>query len=65
MQLAKKIPFEDPNVLNACRAAYAISNLLIIGIYLYVKSVIDRKKGASSPQCSPQTVPANPFCLQT
>lgn len=65
MQLAKKIPFEDPNVLNACRAAYAISNLLIIGIYLYVKSVIDGKKGTSSPQsCSP-TAPANPFCLQT
>jgi len=44
MQLAKKIPFEDPNVLNACRAAYAISNFLILGIYLYVKSIIDGKK---------------------
>lgn len=48
MQLAKKIPFEDPNVLNACRAAYAISNLLILGIYLYVKSVIDGNKGTSN-----------------
>jgi len=47
MQLAKKIPFEDPNVLNACRAAYAISNFLILGIYLYIKSVIDKKKGMS------------------
>ncbi|KAK0651030.1 inorganic phosphate transporter Pho88 [Cercophora newfieldiana] len=44
MQLAKKIPFEDPFVLNACRAAYAISNILILGIYLYTKSVIDKKK---------------------
>ena len=48
MQLAKKIPFEDPNVLNACRAAYAISNFLILGIYLYIKSVIDKKKGMST-----------------
>lgn len=45
MQVAKKIPFDDPFVLNACRAAYAISNLLILGIYLYIKSVIDKKKG--------------------
>ena len=54
MQLAKKIPFEDPNVLNACRAAYAISNFLILGIYLYVKSVIDSKKGASSLESTPK-----------
>lgn len=65
MQLAKKIPFEDPNVLNACRAAYAISNLLILGIYLYVKSVIDGKKGMSNVRGTSQTAPANPFCLQT
>jgi hypothetical protein len=45
MQIAKRIPFEDPFVLNACRAAYAISNVLILGIYLYTKSVIDKKKG--------------------
>ncbi|KAK0625890.1 inorganic phosphate transporter Pho88 [Immersiella caudata] len=44
MQVAKRIPFEDPFVLNACRATYAISNILILGIYLYTKSVIDKKK---------------------
>jgi len=44
MQLAKKIPFEDPMVLNACRAAYAVSNLIILGTYLYIKSAIDKKK---------------------
>ncbi|KAK5651943.1 hypothetical protein OQA88_11485 [Cercophora sp. LCS_1] len=44
MQVSKKIPFEDPNVLNICRAAYALSNFIIIGIYLYLKSVIDKKK---------------------
>ncbi|KAK3944428.1 inorganic phosphate transporter Pho88 [Diplogelasinospora grovesii] len=44
MQIAKKIPFEDPMVLNACRAAYVISNLIILGISLYTKSIVDKKK---------------------
>ncbi|KAL1854908.1 hypothetical protein VTK73DRAFT_8639 [Phialemonium thermophilum] len=44
MQVSKKIPFDDPNVLNMCRAAYVLSNLVILGIYLYIKSVIDKKK---------------------
>ena len=37
VQLAKKIPFEDPNVLNMARGAYVLSNLVILGIYMYVK----------------------------
>jgi hypothetical protein len=45
MQVAKKIPFDDPTVLNLCRAAYVASNLIILGIYLYIKVVIDKKKG--------------------
>lgn len=45
IQVAKKVPFEDPNVLNAVRAMYAISNLIILGIYYYIKLQIDRKKG--------------------
>ncbi len=45
MQVAKKIPFEDPFVLNSCRAAYVISNVLILGIYLYIQSAINKKKG--------------------
>lgn len=45
MQVAKRIPFDDPNVLNICRAVYAVSNLIILSIYLYIKSVIDKKKG--------------------
>ncbi|KAK4183805.1 inorganic phosphate transporter Pho88 [Podospora australis] len=44
MQVAKKIPFEDPTVLNACRAAYIASNVIILGIYLYIQSVINKKK---------------------
>jgi hypothetical protein len=45
MQVAKKIPFEDPNVLNICRAVYVLSNLIILGVYLYTKTIIDKKKG--------------------
>ncbi|KAK4239235.1 inorganic phosphate transporter Pho88 [Achaetomium macrosporum] len=44
MQVAKKIPFDDPQVLNLCRAAYIASNLIILGIYMYIKMVIDKKK---------------------
>ena len=32
MQVSKKIPFEDPNVLMGVRALYIVSNLLIAGI---------------------------------
>ena len=48
MQLAKKVPFDDPNVLNACRGLYVVSNLIILGIYLYLKTAIDKKKGTCS-----------------
>lgn len=44
MQVAKKIPFDDPNVLNLCRATYVLSNLIIVGIYIYIKTVVDKKK---------------------
>lgn len=46
MQVAKKVPFEDPNVLNAVRGLYILSNLIIMGIYFYIKMQVDKKKGA-------------------
>lgn len=46
MQVAKKVPFEDPNVLNAVRGLYILSNLIIMGIYYYIKMQVDKKKGA-------------------
>jgi len=43
VQVAKKIPMEDPMVLNACRGVYILSNLIIVGIYIYCKMQIDKK----------------------
>lgn len=45
VQVAKKIPFEDPNVLNMARAGYILSNVIILAIHLYIMSTINKKKG--------------------
>ena len=45
MQAAKKIPFDDPMVLNGVRGMYILSNLIIMGLYFYVLRQIDAKKG--------------------
>ncbi|KAJ2900643.1 hypothetical protein MKZ38_002302 [Zalerion maritima] len=44
VQVAKKIPFDDPNVLNAVRGLYILSNAIIFGIYMTVRSKINSKK---------------------
>jgi hypothetical protein len=46
MQISKKIPFDDPNVLNGVRALYVISNIIIASIYFYVQQKINKKNGA-------------------
>lgn len=48
MQISKKIPFDDPNVLNGVRALYIVSNIIIAGIYFYVQMQINKKNGAST-----------------
>jgi len=53
MQASKKIPLEDPMVLNIVRAVYVLSNLIIAGVYLYTKSKIDAKKGESRQASHP------------
>jgi hypothetical protein len=45
MQASKKIPFEDENVLWGVRGLYIFSNILILGVYLYTKAQIDKKRG--------------------
>ncbi|RMZ88985.1 hypothetical protein DV736_g3777, partial [Chaetothyriales sp. CBS 134916] len=44
MQVSKKIPFDDPNVLLGVRILYVVSNLLIFGIYYYVGTKIKAKR---------------------
>ncbi|KAI0451910.1 putative phosphate transporter [Xylaria acuta] len=44
MQVAKKVPFDDPTVLNGVRALYIGSNVLIAAIYGYVLWQINKKK---------------------
>ncbi|KAK4220744.1 phosphate transport-domain-containing protein [Podospora fimiseda] len=44
MQVSKRIPFDDPTVLNYCRAGYIASNLIIVSIYLYIQSIVNKKK---------------------
>ena len=55
MQVSKKIPFDDPNVLWGVRGLYVASNLIIIGVYLYVQSKINGKKGTSQVLLAPDT----------
>lgn len=45
MQVSKRVPFDDPNVLNGVRAIYILSNLIIAAIYLYVLMQVNKKKG--------------------
>lgn len=45
MQVSKKIPFEDPQVLFGVRALYIASNILIFGLYLYTRYLINKKNG--------------------
>lgn len=49
MQVSKKIPFEDPNWLNGIRGLYILSNLIILGLYVYCGMVIKKKNGLCSP----------------
>ncbi|KAI8964795.1 inorganic phosphate transport PHO88 [Daldinia sp. FL1419] len=44
MQVSKRIPFDDPDVLNIVRALYIGSNFIIASIYLYVQFQINKKK---------------------
>lgn len=48
MQLAKKIPFDDPDILTLVRGMYVVSNVAILSLYLYTQSKVNQKKGMFS-----------------
>lgn len=48
MQVSKKIPFEDPQVLLGVRVLYIVTNIIIAGVYLYLQTKINAKKGVLS-----------------
>lgn len=45
MQVSKRVPFDDPNVLNIVRAVYLLSNLIIAGLYIVSQIKINKTKG--------------------
>lgn len=67
MQISKKVPFDNPSVLNGVRALYIVSNLIIAGIYFFVQQKINKKNGACSTACVRQLIQASrtPQTLQT
>lgn len=59
MQIAKRVPFDNPDVLNGVRAMYVASNLIILFIYYLIHSKINKKKGTLEP---PFPQPHGPIC---
>lgn len=47
IQVSRKVPFDNPDVLMGCRVGYLVSNVLIAAIYVYIQAKINSKKGAS------------------
>jgi hypothetical protein len=45
MQVSKRVPFEDPQVLLGVRILYVVSNLIIFGLYYYIGMKIKSKRG--------------------
>ena len=45
MQVSKRVPFDNLDVLNGVRALYIASNLIIAALYVYVQLQINKKKG--------------------
>ncbi|KAL4882234.1 inorganic phosphate transporter Pho88 [Aspergillus karnatakaensis] len=43
MQVSKKVPFDNPDVLLIVRGVYILSNVIILGLYLYTQAQIKKK----------------------
>lgn len=47
MQVSKRIPFDDPQVLLGVRILYVVSNIIVFGLYYYISLKIKAKRGMS------------------
>ena len=45
MQVSKKIPFENPDILLGVRCLYVFTNVAIAAVYFLVGQKINKKKG--------------------
>ena len=59
MQVGKKIPFDDPTVMNGVRALYILSNVLIVTVFYYIQMKINANKGTISCSLSNQAAVRN------
>ena len=48
MQVSKRVPFDDPQVLMGVRILYVVSNLLIFALNYYIGMKIKQKRGRQS-----------------
>ncbi len=64
MQVSKRVPFDDPQVLLGVRILYVASNLIIFALYYYISLKIKAKRGTITGAESIQHVQAN-LTLQT
>jgi len=62
MQVARKIPFEDPVVLNYVRIAYAVTQLVTLSVYFYTSYKI---KGKNDQTVLKFVEPTNPMSPDT
>ncbi|KAG8832413.1 hypothetical protein FRC17_001394 [Serendipita sp. 399] len=60
MQVARRIPFEDPQVLLYVRIGYVASQLLCIGVYLYISSLVKKKNDTTVLKYVEPKNPMNP-----
>lgn len=51
MQVSKRVPFEDPTVLNYIRLMYIVSNIIILGLYFMTGTKIKAKNGMLLSRC--------------
>lgn len=64
MQVTKKIPFDDENVLNLVRAIYIGSNVIIAALYFYIQFQINKKKGTSDTWAVSELIPRKSIDFQ-